>query len=477
MESISLSDIPAAGIAPKTIAITSNVAWTITGMTNWCNVEPASGKGNETVTVTINANENDDPRNTKLVITATGFTPVEITVTQLADNVLNSIKDANFKKWIKTSFMEEGQTRLTAAQAAAITEMYIDVPTSSDIASLEGIESFTGLKKFTFKGSADDPKPIDVAGLSSLKNVTDILITATKAEKIEISGLPELTNLNCSKNPALTTFTVEDTPKLKNLYINDTSIESVVIKNMPDLESVSCGDNAKMTEFTLINAPKTTGLDLRNTTAVTDLHVEKLGLTRFDYAAYEKVESITVKDMPNLTLVNCGSNSNMKEFTLIDAPKMTEMNLGGTSAVTDLHVEKLGLTRFEYWGYKKVESITIKGMSELTDINIYGPADNETALKTVTIDGNSKLKYLNCSRNSVLTGVTLTGSPNLETYYCDNTKLGPELDLSEFTKLNKFIGSATELTKIYVWWDPKETCPISFSAPDGCEVVQKKSGK
>ena len=65
----------------KTVAITTNDAWTITSDQVWCTVSKSSGSNNENITVRVNQNNSPDSRTANVKITAGGKTET-VTVTQ-----------------------------------------------------------------------------------------------------------------------------------------------------------------------------------------------------------------------------------------------------------------------------------------------------------------------------------------------------------------------------------------------------------
>ena len=65
----------------KTVAITTNAAWTITSDQVWCTVSKSSGSNNENITVKVNQNNSPDSRTANVKITAGGKTET-VTVTQ-----------------------------------------------------------------------------------------------------------------------------------------------------------------------------------------------------------------------------------------------------------------------------------------------------------------------------------------------------------------------------------------------------------
>ena len=68
---------------PKTFAITSNTAWTVTvpGADTWCQVSPGTGSNNGNITVTTTTNTGA-ARNTTITVSGTGVTNQTVTVSQ-----------------------------------------------------------------------------------------------------------------------------------------------------------------------------------------------------------------------------------------------------------------------------------------------------------------------------------------------------------------------------------------------------------
>ena len=221
---ITLTDMPAAG-AEKTISIASNVPWEVTGATDWCKVEPRSGTGNETVVVTISENDTPDRRSAELTVTADGFDPARIEVSQKF-NMLNTLKDANLRDWFDREF--SGGTGLIE-DVSEITRIVLEAPVGRTIKSLEGIENFHNLEYFHFSGGwsggdLGDVKPFDFSVFPKLADLT-ISYTST-ITSFSVLNMFQLKSLNISNNPNLTT--VEGLPdlrdKLDTFFCNDTAI-------------------------------------------------------------------------------------------------------------------------------------------------------------------------------------------------------------------------------------------------------------
>jgi hypothetical protein len=73
--------LPATG--NTTFNVTSNTSWTASSDQTWCTVTP-SGSGNGTITATYTVNNTSLQRVASITVTATGLTPIVVTVTQAA---------------------------------------------------------------------------------------------------------------------------------------------------------------------------------------------------------------------------------------------------------------------------------------------------------------------------------------------------------------------------------------------------------
>jgi hypothetical protein len=80
--SVEAMPISVAGtVSTASITVTGNTAWTASASADWITLDPAAGTGNQEITVNVAANTGDE-RSATVTVSATGFTPVEVTVTQ-----------------------------------------------------------------------------------------------------------------------------------------------------------------------------------------------------------------------------------------------------------------------------------------------------------------------------------------------------------------------------------------------------------
>ena len=240
---VALTDISAAG-AEKTIAITSNAPWSVSGATDWCKVEPQSGKGDETVVVTITENDTPDKRSAELTVTANGVDPVRIEVSQRF-NVLIKIEDNNLRKWLDTEFAD-GKGLLD--DVSGITRINVPAEVTPTVESLEGIENFYNLEEFNFdakRGVTTDVKPFD---FSVFPKLTALTFSHTPITSFSTKGMARLTFLNISQNPNLSDVDLTGlSDKLETIFCNDTAIgPELDITPFPNLTGLIC-NNTKIT--------------------------------------------------------------------------------------------------------------------------------------------------------------------------------------------------------------------------------------
>ncbi len=79
----------------KSIGITSNTTWSITGKPEWCLLSESSGSGSRDITVTANENTRTEDRSGQIVIEGDGVSKVVIDVTQKAKELQEPGPDDN----------------------------------------------------------------------------------------------------------------------------------------------------------------------------------------------------------------------------------------------------------------------------------------------------------------------------------------------------------------------------------------------
>lgn len=80
----------------RTLIVTSNSSWEVSGMTDWCHVSPASGNAGETeVTISVDANPNESSRPATLVFRTGSGINHPVAITQNAPSYLRIVSTSN----------------------------------------------------------------------------------------------------------------------------------------------------------------------------------------------------------------------------------------------------------------------------------------------------------------------------------------------------------------------------------------------
>ena len=99
----------AAEAGTRNFNITSNQSWTVTSNQSWCQVSPASGSNNGTITVTASANSSSDARNATITVAVPGKSLTKtVTVTQAGSGSQDSFD------WSQTFYHRSLAMRFTA---------------------------------------------------------------------------------------------------------------------------------------------------------------------------------------------------------------------------------------------------------------------------------------------------------------------------------------------------------------------------
>ncbi|HPE33333.1 MAG TPA: BACON domain-containing carbohydrate-binding protein [Bacteroidales bacterium] len=78
-----------------TFEVTSNAEWSVSESVSWLSVSPMTGTGNQTLTVNYNQNSSISPRSGQIQISATGITPVAVTVNQAGAGAILTVNPDN----------------------------------------------------------------------------------------------------------------------------------------------------------------------------------------------------------------------------------------------------------------------------------------------------------------------------------------------------------------------------------------------
>jgi Leucine-rich repeat (LRR) protein len=244
---------------------------------------------------------------------------------------------------------------LSPEEAAAVTNM--DVANISgvivnNIASLKGVEHFTGLRILDCYNLSNLTR-LDVSACSALKTLTCWGCSLTT---LNVSGCAALERLDVSDNK-LTVLDLSNTPMLKDLKCGGNRLSSLYVSNCAALESLECYRN----ELTILDVSKNTALTIldcyRNNLAALDVSQnvplrrlvcgENKSLAALDLSKNTALDDLNC-DLNSLTALDLTHNSALESFSCV-SNHLSELTVGArhdrleyfNCSINDLAAEQL----------------------------------------------------------------------------------------------------------------------------------------
>lgn len=215
----------------------------------------------------------------------------------------------------------------------ALQVSYLDV-SSSFIASLTGILSFSNLEYLNTAGTANMINTLDLSGMSNLKT---LICAFNGIYNLNVSGLANLELLSCGFN----NFTVLDVSTLTNLrelYCSSAGLLiSLDVSGLANLESLGCSNNFALQELR-VSQNQITGLTLENVPNLITLEVTDNPLTVLDVSnltslqnldcSGNQLETLNVNSLSNLQTLDC-SNNQLTSLYLKNGVSENSLNMNG----------------------------------------------------------------------------------------------------------------------------------------------------
>ena len=300
--------------------------------------------------------------------------------------------DAVFCSYVSENFDKDHDGFLSEEEIGDVTT--IDV-TEKEIASLEGIEYFTGLKML-------DCKWTDIKSLDVSKNTA-----------LEILGCYEndMESLNVSNNP-----------NLKILVCGANCLKSLDVSGSPKLEGLSCEWN------------ELTSLDLSQNTALTILDCKDNNLTELNLGKNTALKELNCS-WNKLTGLDVSENTALETLKCV-GNKLKDLNLCHNEALARLYCSACGL-----------ESLEVSNLPKLSELHC-----SENKIATLDVSNTPALEILDCYSNK-LTKLDVADSKILKHLYCQSNEL-TELDVSENASLISLDCSYNKLTSLEIGKNP-----------------------
>lgn len=242
--------------------------------------------------------------------------------------LLNSCQDPTADACTPLDVNEDGE--IDMAEAAAVGHLSID---SEGITSLEGIQHFTNLETLT--ASSNQLAQLPSGMPASLKRM---FLYSNQFTSIDLSGMPQLTELALSGNPLGATPDFTALTSLKTLDLSSCGLTGIGFDGLSSLEHLDISFNAlSAVDFSpLVSLKHLVSYDnplaSLNIGTLADLEyvsVTHAGITTVDVTALTHLKTLLLVDTP-LTALDVSENTALTDLTL-HTTQIASIDLCGTA--------------------------------------------------------------------------------------------------------------------------------------------------
>lgn len=313
----------------------SSVEITAESLCDWITVVSTKAMSTKVVTLQIAENESESSRTGEVVISAPALELSRtVTITQAGAGEVY-IPDAAFRAWLLGQFDKNGDGALSEAECAAVTDIDLSLTDNPDIKSVRGLEYFPALLNLSLHEDTGEGttaiSELDLTGntqlqtltLARLFNLESIAFNCPELRYLSITYCNNLTAVDFSQfeklgylslsgfGEELTELDLSSSPVLTSLFIYDCPALAIVKVSSLNLVTLSIG-MCKALPYSGIILP-TEDFSLKNLTLDTigpgpeeiDLSMcpELQNLTLTSRSSYWKINTIWLREGCNL--INC----------------------------------------------------------------------------------------------------------------------------------------------------------------------------
>ncbi|MBO1307127.1 WxL domain-containing protein [Enterococcus sp. 669A] len=264
-----------------------------------------------------------------------------------------------------------------------------------------------------------------IKGIEYAKNLKKFDCSRNQIAEIDVSVLPELTELTCSST-LLSSLDLSENHKLTVLDCNDSQITNLYLSANSNLTSLKCRGN-KIVNLDLSTSPKLeildcyfnqiTNLDLSANQNLTSLNCNRNQLSSLDLSSSPKLLSI---DCSNNQISNLDLSAN-QDLTGLSCMgnQLSSLNLSSSPKLLSLSCSYNNLNNLDLSANQNLVTLTC-GVNPFNNLDL---------------SANVKLQKLDCSYSSQLSSLDLTANIELTDLNCDFSGQLSSLDVTGLTKL------------------------------------------
>ncbi len=321
--------------------------------------------------------------------------------TVVIDEIL--IPDPALREALKLVYGIEGtmvREELEAVKAIEISASTVpDAALRNAIASLEGLENFTNIEDFTFRGTG--LSEIDHDLLAGWENLDYLYLYDSPITSLDLSGLDKLEQLRLN-GADLTSLHIDGRESLTYIYIvNSREITTLTLNgDFPNVTRMHFSSNSITTINANGNFPQTESVEIISNQVLT---LDFLTATQFP-----AVKVLRLSNNPNLTDIGTDIyNSTILERFEIDDTQIGNVDLS-SPVLTRLEFRNTPVPQVDLSRHPALTTLTVGHLVEELDLTACPD------LTTLNISNNSpKIRTIDMSNNVKLKSLTLNSCPDL----------------------------------------------------------------
>lgn len=317
---------------------------------------------------------------------------------------------------------------IQASEAEAVWNL--DLSTTFDIVSLEGIAAFSNLRKLNC--AVNDIQTIDVTALTFLEELICNSQNGPGLTSVNVSGLQYLEKITCNSNE-ISNLNLTNVPSLKFLNCDNNFISNLDLAGKPDLEELRCGSN----NLVNLNASDKPNLkkvscqanDLQtvnfSNTSIQYLAINNNNLNSLDLSAYTSLIEVTCSYNP-LQSLNVSGLVNLKILRCTNT-SLSTLNVDGLNAMTNLEIQySPNISNLSFNGNQQLtkifalncglETISFTNLPSLSEVRLHNNSIEQLDFSTCPnissiMTPNNPLQFVNL-KNGALNDIYLPHTAN-----------------------------------------------------------------
>ena len=272
-----------------------------------------------------------------------------------------------------------------------------------------------------------------------------------------------LTEVECTKNPALTKIDLSGFPELKTVRCHDNALNDLNVDNCSALEALDCDNN----NLTNLDVSKVSNLKYLscNTNRLSNLDTTKCTKLQILDCSKNQLTKLDARNSADIFLL-CNNNQLTNDNLLFDVNRIIKLDCSYNQLTSAEKLSKMGRCVNLDFSYNDVNYISVDNMPELYELRCN---NNKNLFGIANMGWAKSLRKVYCNDCSI-SGIEIIDKYNVQLFefYCQNNII--DKIVMDTGKLEKIDCSNNWLLSLNI----DENAPISFFKADNQKVMYRR---